>query len=44
MGTKLIWTGMLFILAFPLFGLMTTFSFAGAIIFTIGVILLWMDK
>lgn len=43
MGSKLLWTGLTIITALPIAGF-SGFSFIGAIIMIIGLILLWLDK
>jgi hypothetical protein len=44
MGIKLNWTGLAMMTTLSIFGWNGTFTVAGAIIFIIGVILMWMDK
>jgi len=44
MGTKLSWTGLALILVSPIFGLMSAFVVAGAVVLVIGVVLQWLDK
>lgn len=43
-GHKLSWTGLALMLVSPVFGLPGAFVIAGAVILTIGVILIWLDK
>lgn len=44
MGTKLLWTGITFILALPLLAVGLPVEIVGAIFMLIGLILLWLDK
>ncbi len=44
MGIKLNWTGLFLIVAAPIFSIGFPFAIVGAVLFAIGIVLMWLDK